>query len=50
MELIIGKYEIIRNHDKLWIHIIAGEDENEGGEFSLEEFEKVVDKFYEEHF
>ncbi len=44
----LNKYVIDKlDDDQISISIIG---DGEGGTFSLEEFEKVVDKFYEENF
>jgi hypothetical protein len=43
----IGHYTImIRENGKVWIQ----HDDGEAGEFSLEELEKVIEKFFVENF
>ena len=45
--IVIGKYVISESQDGVWIYL---EDDGEGGEFSAEELEKVIDTFYKENF
>ena len=35
---------------KVWITKTCGENAGEGGEFDVAELERVIAKFYEEHF
>lgn len=48
MSIWLDKYTICKlDDDQIIIEIIKG---GEGGVFSLQEFEKVVDKFYNDNF
>lgn len=44
----IGRYTICRapEHDKIWIQA----DDGEGGTFSIETFESVLDAYFQEYF
>ena len=48
----IGKYNITKIDDKLWIVINNTQAERcgEGGEFKEAELEKAIDRFYDEKF
>lgn len=48
MKIKIGKYSIVKSDGELWI--FDDSVEGEGGEFSEEDFEKVIEEFYEKNF
>lgn len=50
MELVIGRYRILKSHGKMWIFINSGEDEGEGMEVSEDKLEKALGEFYDKNF
>ena len=50
-EIVIGDYSLSIYAGGLWINRLEdGKFSGEGGEFSKEEFLKVLDKFYKDNF